>query len=81
MIPRLLQIPDIQGLKDNVNLIYPVFKNEDIDISFSYKQRASRRENLKGPVTHDSMATEVRIVNTFRWVVDWEESPQMNFLK
>lgn len=66
MTPRLLQIPDLQGLKQKVNLIYAVFENEDIDISSSYRQRASRRErNLKEPFTHDSMATEVRIVNTF----------------
>lgn len=63
-----LQIPDLQVLRHKVNWINPVLENEDTDISFSYRQRARRRETKFGRAIYTRFyGNDVRTVTTFWW--------------
>lgn len=59
---QLLKIPDYKGLKHKINLL-KYLKNEDIDISFSYRQ-SKRKKIYKGHL-HVTLQAEVRIVISF----------------
>lgn len=60
------------------SLIYPVFENEDIDISFSYKQRVSRRERKFKRASYTQLDGNRNQNNEYlllRSNADWEVTP------
>lgn len=84
-IHRLLQIPDLKGLKHTATLINPVFKNEHNDISFSYRQRAKTRgRKFKRAIymwLYGNRSQNNDYLLMRKSSINWDGSSQGNFLE